>query len=403
LKYPRNKIGYLLAALLAFAVAAALIIYPENAFAASVRGLTVWWTIVFPALLPFFIASEILTGLGVVHFVGVLLEPLMRPLFRVPGVGAFVMAVGLASGYPIGAMLSANHRERNELSKEEGERLMSFANTADPLFMSGAVAVGMLGWPQVGVTLVIAHYLSALSTGLLMRFHKPKAIPSPPAEVGRDFILTRAVRALIKARQQEKRPFAKLMGDAITKSINSLLVIGGFIISFSVVIDMLHSSGLVNTLSAWLSVPASGIMLLVNGCLEITLGCQEAAQSILPLSGKIIAVSAIVAWSGLSVHGQVASFISKTDMSIKPFIVARVIHAALAALYTALMFRLHLVSAVPASATDFFHVSLATRYWFSIEVLLKVLAVWAGTGLFMLLLTAITTARGAAFKVQSRN
>ena len=44
-------------------------------------------------------------GMGVVHFIGVLMEPLMRPLFNVPGTGAFVLAMGIASGYPLGAAL----------------------------------------------------------------------------------------------------------------------------------------------------------------------------------------------------------------------------------------------------------------------------------------------------------
>ena len=62
-----------------------------------------WWEIVFPSLLPFFIVSEMLIGFGVVKFIGVLLEPFMRPLFKVPGVGGFVWAMGMASGFPAGA------------------------------------------------------------------------------------------------------------------------------------------------------------------------------------------------------------------------------------------------------------------------------------------------------------
>ena len=51
--------------------------------------------------------------LGVVHMMGVFLEPVMRPLFNVPGTGSFVMAMGLASGFPIGAILTAELRSRN--------------------------------------------------------------------------------------------------------------------------------------------------------------------------------------------------------------------------------------------------------------------------------------------------
>lgn len=52
---------------------------------------------------------------------------------------------------------------------------------------------------------------------------------------------------------------------------------------------------------------------------------------------KLIAVSMIIAWSGLSVHCQVASIISKTDLRLAPYLVARVVHALIAGVYTALL------------------------------------------------------------------
>jgi hypothetical protein len=49
-------------------------------------------------------------------------------------------------------------------------------------------------------------------------------------------------------------------------------------------------------------------------------------------------VSAIVAWSGLSVHGQVASVLADTDISMKPYFVARALHAVYAAIMTIILF-----------------------------------------------------------------
>ncbi len=50
--------------------------------------------------------ADLLMGLGVVHFVGSLLEPIMKPLFKIPGVGGFAVAMGLAGGYPLGAKIT---------------------------------------------------------------------------------------------------------------------------------------------------------------------------------------------------------------------------------------------------------------------------------------------------------
>lgn len=115
-----------------------VVAYPKDALEASTFGLKLWFDVVFPALFPFFTMSEILMGLGVIRFVGVLLEPAMRPLFRIPGVGGFVVAIGLASGYPLGAKITGQVCRDGLCTPVEGERLIAFANTADPLFIVGA-------------------------------------------------------------------------------------------------------------------------------------------------------------------------------------------------------------------------------------------------------------------------
>ena len=102
IKNPYHKIfkAYqLLLPALAVIITISIVRFPDEAFKSALDGLDVWFTIVLPALLPFFIGSQLLMGLGVVHFMGVLLEPFMRPLFNVLTQDLFIMAMGLASGY----------------------------------------------------------------------------------------------------------------------------------------------------------------------------------------------------------------------------------------------------------------------------------------------------------------
>ena len=66
-----------LTAVLGFALTSALIIFPKEAFAASLEGLKLWFEVVMPALLPFLIMAKLLMSLGVVNFIGALLEPIM--------------------------------------------------------------------------------------------------------------------------------------------------------------------------------------------------------------------------------------------------------------------------------------------------------------------------------------
>jgi sporulation integral membrane protein YlbJ len=339
--------GYtLLLSALAVVLTVFMVVYPDLAFRSALKGLRVWWSIVFPALLPFFVGGHVLMGLGVVHFLGVLMEPFMRPLFNVPGVGAFVVAMGLASGYPIGSVLTAQLRREGLLTVAEAERLMSFTNTADPLFMAGAVAVGMFRDARLAGVLMGAHYLAALGTGLLLRFHRRHDPPSAGEGPGRGSVLARAVEALIRHRRKDGRAFGRLLGDAVRESVDTLLMIGGFIILFSVIIQILSRVGLVDRLAglfaavlAPFGINRAAASSLVSGFFEITIGTQAASQAPAPLLDRLVLASVVIAWSGLSVLGQVAAVTQGTGVSIVPYVVSRVVHAVLAGAFTVLLWR----------------------------------------------------------------
>ena len=342
----RSKFAIYTKALLAVLITILLIIYSEQVFSSAVDGLNIWWTVVFPALLPFFIMAEILMGLGVVDYMGTLLEPLMRPLFRIPGVGAFALAMGLASGYPIGAKITGNLRRNNRCTKTEAERLISFANTADPLFMIGAVAVGMLKRPELGLIIAIAHYLGCITVGLIFRFYKPDAPTTNHEEKNKqNNIFKRAAHNLYQSRKNDQRSLGEILGDSIKESIETLLLIGGFIILFSVLTEIIALLGIdqllkliISSILGFLGLEVSLILPLISGVFEITNGSNLASQSIAPLSQKLIIISSVIAWSGVSVHAQVAAMVKGTDISLKPYLIARIIHSLLAGLYTYLIY-----------------------------------------------------------------
>ncbi|MCL8208504.1 MAG: hypothetical protein K6V97_10605 [Actinomycetia bacterium] len=118
--------------LVVLALTMALIAFSEHGFRATVAGLKLFFEVVFPSLLPFFVLSDILLATGMVHALGVFFEPLMRPVFNVPGVGSFVFSMGLAAGYPMDAVLTAKFRRQGMCTKIEAERLLAFTNSAEP-------------------------------------------------------------------------------------------------------------------------------------------------------------------------------------------------------------------------------------------------------------------------------
>lgn len=287
-----------------------LIAQPNVVYSAATRGLGLWWRMVAPALLPFFLVSELLLELGMARLLAPAFSRLMRPLFCLPGAAALPVLLGFCSGFPTGAILTSRLREQGALSAEAGARLVAFTNNAGPLYITVSVALGLLASPTAGWLLALGHYggnlLIGIGLGLLARARG--MLPPPdsgwqmPAESSA-FSLGRALR--------------KAAGNAA----NNILLIGCYMVFFSVVTALLDPPlARLNPL----------LHSLCQGFWEMTLGMDILVQSGLPLARILPMAAAILALGGVSVQAQVLAMIADTDISGKPYLVCRCLHALLA-------------------------------------------------------------------------
>jgi sporulation integral membrane protein YlbJ len=308
-----------------------VITYPEQAFQASLSGLRLWWDWVFPALLPFFIMTELLFGFGLVHGLGVFLEPLMRRVFRLPGSGGWVLASGIAGGYPLSADAAAKLSQQYGVSPAEAERVAALGHLANPMLIVGVVGAGFLHSPESGLLLAIIHYLSAIIAGICTRKRGVRTSPASAVPLRR--FPNKALRAMEEARAHDGRVFGKMLGDAVTQSIYALLLIGGLMMAFSVVIRLAG-------LYLGSSIGAQWFLQLIPGVLEPHLGtyAYSALSSWTP-AFRAAAIGAALAWSGLSVHAQATGFMRPAGLRYLPFLRFRLLHSAIAAVITLLVWQ----------------------------------------------------------------
>ncbi|HEY8875415.1 MAG TPA: sporulation integral membrane protein YlbJ [Desulfosporosinus sp.] len=343
-------------------LALGMFIYPQEVLSSAAGGLVLWWRFVLPALLPFFILSELLMAAGFVHFLGVLLESFMRPVFRLPGKTAFVVAMGYTSGFPMGAVLTARLRQAGEITRVEGERLLAFTNNPSPGFMFGAVASGMLGKPTLGIILTSSIYLANLLVGFLFRFYR--ATPGP-RHATRLPSFKQAWQEMKDAQSKDNRAIGQILSDAIKQSITTVLMVAGFMAFFSVILRLLNIWHVTEFLANLVHIVIKGISIPIlqaffNGLFEMTLGCQGTIQAISELNHQVALLALLMGWSGLSVFAQVAGFISETDLRFSPFVVARTLQGIIALGLSQLFL---LVTKVPTSALVLQIPSTSVLFW----------------------------------------
>lgn len=260
----------------------------------------------------------------------------MRPIFNVPGETAFPFIMGIISGYPMGAKIVSKFKEQGLCTNEEAERILSFTNNSGPLFIIGTVGIGMFKDTNTGILLFVTHILACLTVGFIFRWWKLSSKRNEKKDSSHLFS------------QISISNLGEILASSITSAINTIFLIGGFIVLFSVIISILQNSKILYTLSSLISpllntfnIPTSYASGIITGVLELTNGISSISQ----ITNKSISVNVIICafllgFGGVSIALQILSITSKAKISIKPYLIGKFLQGIFAAFYTYIFFNL---------------------------------------------------------------
>ena len=310
-----------------------LLLFSNSNLSSAKTGLSLWANSVVPSLLPFFIATELLGYTNVVSILGKLLNRFMKPVFNVPGEGAFPFIMGIISGYPMGAKIVSDFKNQGICTTEEAERLLAFTNNSGPLFIIGTVGIGLFKDTNTGILLFITHILACLTVGFLFRWWK-----SGWKKRG-SFLQNSSTNTPSKISLLN---LGEVLASSIMSAINTIFLIGGFIVLFSVIISILENSGILDVVGNFMSpilnifgIPAYYADGILTGLLELTNGvCNVANISNKSISMNIVICAFLLGFGGISIALQILSITSKSKISIKPYIIGKLLQGAFAAFYT---------------------------------------------------------------------
>ncbi len=287
----------------------AIVINPEVYITSCLNGIMVWATVVLPALLPFMFFTKTLTELGVADILASKFK-LFPKIFKVPSLAIYVFILSILSGYPVGAKIVADLYESGAISKEEAYKITTFTSNSGPMFILGSVGIGMLTSRKLGIIILISHILGALINGLIYRNHKENS-----TEINKKII--------------EKNNLS--IGDLMWNTVHSVLIIGGFIALFFVIIEIINNlnifSPISNLFSKIFNCDANIFTAIFNGIFEITRGCLDISKLGLSelISGTLCTF--IISFGGLATAMQALVFLKKFDMRFSFFIKQKITHA----------------------------------------------------------------------------
>lgn len=310
-----------------------LILFSKSNIIAVKSGLDLWINNIVPSLFPFFIAVELINNTFLPMLIENIFQKIMKPLFNVPGVGAYALFMGIISGYPVGAKIVTDLRNKNLCTNEEGERLLTFTNNSGPLFILGTVGISLFRDTSIGLLLLSTHLLSCFTVAFIFRFWKSHSRNEKVDILDNNSNLISV------------NDLGNVLSTSIVNAIKSVVLIGGFVVFFSVVLSILDKmyffSMFFNILKPpfnILNINPNFIIPLTSGIIELTSGVNlVTAVPSANLGINVVFAAFLLGFGGISILLQVWSISSNSDISIKPYIIGKILQGLFASFYTFLI------------------------------------------------------------------
>ena len=311
-----NKFYWIITFFVIFIVIA-LAISPEVYLVACSKGILVWATVVLPAIFPFLFFTKILTDLGVMNVLATKFT-IFTSIFKTPPIGAFAFLTSILSGYPVGAKVVSDLYENGSITKEDAFKITTFTSNSGPMFILGSVGIGLLLSRRLGLIILFSHIIGAILNGILYRNHKEK-----PTN--------------IRFSTQSINNISFQPAELMWNSIISILIIGGYICIFFVLIEMLNYLNILPPIATFFSsitgINSEIFVAIFNGLFEITHGCIDIANLQLTEFTSTILCCGLITFGGLSTMMQAIVFLQKFQMRLGFFLKQKLTHTIFSILF----------------------------------------------------------------------
>lgn len=282
----------------------------------------IWKNNIFPSLFPFFIISDLLINYGFVEFLGEVLRPVMHKLFKSSGSSSFILVMSIISGIPSNAKYVRELYDNNIIDENESTKILMFSHFSNPLFIIGTVSTLFLNNKEVGLLILLSHYITNIIIGIMFRNYYPTKEKYSKAS------FKNAIVKMQEKRINNKKSFGNIVSNSLINSINTLILILGVVTFFLIITTIIDRNLHIS----------SYYQSILNGIFEITQGLKYVSMENIPLKLKATISVMILSFGGFSAHMQVMSILSDTNIKYLPYLTARILHAFISSLLLFLVF-----------------------------------------------------------------
>ena len=285
-----------------------MLLFSSDVFEGAKSGLLLWFLTVLPTLFPFLLISRLLLDSCACSLLNGFFGPLISRLFDISAQGSFAVIVGFLCGYPMGAKITADLLLAGQITKSEASYLLSFCNNTSPAFLVSFIVLGYFQDSKLILPSVLILYGTPV---LLSFFFRMKNYTN------KSFFF------------EKSDPPSCSLDACLTDSSEAIVKVGGYIILFSVLLNLLKKLPITHPLFQIFLLPSleltNGITLLNNAVIA-----PAGSHSFALLYCLCMGHTAFGGWCALF---QTGSMIAESGLSLKSYATKKLITALVTSLF----------------------------------------------------------------------
>lgn len=284
------------------------VINPSLSISSATDGAKLFVKSILPTMFPFMVICNMIIALDGIKMYSKTLGPIICKPLNLSYSCSFAIIASLLCGYPLGSKYATDLYRNNLISHKEFIRLLNIASNIGPLFLIGAVGTSMLNNTYLGYLLLIPSYLSCFIIGIITKEKKEENLSISPQINLNPSSQTKSLGEVIKT--------------SIQDAANNILVICGYIVIFSVIINMINfilPHDFIFIICEKLNISIDLVNAILLGSIESTNGCNIVTSSNLNITTQLCIISFLCSFGGLSIIAQTISFFYNEKVSMSRY------------------------------------------------------------------------------------
>lgn len=249
---------------------------------------------VFPTMFPTMIIGNLLVKQKIDRIIPKIIKKLFKNIFNFNDYQTGLFITSIFTGSPSNAIYINEYLENNVMTEKEAESMLCITHFINPLFIVGAIGVGVFNSIKIGFILFI----------MLITENMVKA-----------FILRKKFNHSNITLNWKKTSFIDSLFSSIKTSINSCLMIFGIIVFFSILITLISIIFNISSIS----------ICIINGTLEMTSGIISLSSLNIPIIIKFFISYFFINFGGLCIQMQTISMIKNKKIRYLKYLIFRLI------------------------------------------------------------------------------